>query len=127
MIVVSILHKINYVLDWIRGASRHSEIFGKFRTFSPTRDILRSMIIDVQQRTDKSIRLLLQIITNYINLIADTYIGAGGIPERGAFGPAPFVIDPINRKWWVGEKRKAKKGRLIRRNESNDRVIERMG
>ena len=44
---------------------------------------------------------------------------AGGIPEYGAFGPAPFVINPINREWWVGEK-----GRLIRR---NNRVIERMG
>ena len=25
-------------------------------------------------------------------------------PERrGAFGPAPFVSDPFNREWWVGE------------------------
>ena len=43
----------------------------------------------------------------------------GGIPEHGVFGPAPFVIDPINREWLVGEK-----GRLIQR---NNRVIERMG
>ena len=35
---------------------------------------------------------------------------ASGIPEHGAFGPAQFVIDPINREWWVGEKRKEMTG-----------------
>ena len=28
----------------------------------------------------------------------------GTLPKRGAFRPAPFVIDPFNREWWVGEK-----------------------